>query len=236
MLKPNVQTTLSPRYYKLTNQIREDLVRGEFQPGQRMKMNELAVRYDTGPNTVREALQQLSGEGWIILEPNKGAVVRPLTSQVIKDIYEMREVLEICTARKFVDNASNNHLKELSDIQDRFEEAAKQSNFVECSLMNSAFHRYINHNAGNHEITETVEKYSRLMGSIRRYIGYGDGRADQVAKEHRDLINAFQQRDANKAAGIISAHLKASCVDILEHYLAAEDLESQPSKAVSASA
>ena len=198
-MPPNIGLTpLGPRYVKVANAIREDLVRGEFQPGQRLKTNELATRYDTGLNTVREALQQLNGEGWIILAPNRGAVVRPLTTKVIVDIYEMREALEVCTARGFVDD-------------------------IECSVLNGTFHRFINQRAGNAEITKIIENYGRLMSSIRRYVGYGRERADQVIKDHRQLIEAFRLRDADMAANITSEHLKTSCADILANYVTEVD-------------
>lgn len=216
-------TPLGPRYVKVANAIREDLVRGEFQPGQRLKTNELATRYDTGLNTVREALQQLNGEGWIILAPNRGAVVRPLTTKVIVDIYEMREALEVCTARGFVDSASNKDIRELSEIQDRFDEAARQGDDIECSVLNGTFHRFINQRAGNDEITKIIENYGRLMSSIRRYVGYGRERADQVIKDHRKLIEAFRLRDADMAANITSEHLKTSCADILANYVTEVD-------------
>lgn len=225
---------LSPRYVRVANAIREDLVRGEFQPAQRMKTIDLATRYDTGLNTVREALQQLSGEGWVILEPNKGAVVRPLTRKVIGDIYDMREALEVHTARNFVDNASNNHIRILSEIQDRFESAAEAKDFLECSIQNGNFHNFINLQAGNEEIAKVIENYGRLMSSIRRYVGYDKGRAEQVTLDHRQLIEAFQARDAVAAARITSRHLRSSCEDILEHYATDVDRTAERFASISA--
>lgn len=223
MHSSNGPTVLGPRYFKVANAIREDLVRGEFQPGQRLKTNELATRYGTGSNTVREALQQLNGEGWIVLAPNRGAVVRPLTRKVIVDIYEMREALEVCTARSFVENASNNDIRELSEIQEQFEAAAQQGDTIECSLLNGKFHRFINQCAGNEEITKIIDNYGRLMSSIRRYVGYGRARADRVISDHRLLIEAFQDRDADRAASITSEHLRVSCEDILANYVTHAD-------------
>lgn len=208
-----------PSYTRISNAIREDLVLGAFAPGQRLKMNDLAQRYDAGANAVREALQQLSGEGWIIISPNRGAVVRPITATVIRDIYELREALEACTTVKFVDSASPNDIRHVQDIQAQFDSAAQRNDDETCSRKNSEFHQFINEKAGNAEIVEVIARYGRLMGSIRRHIGYGNGRADQVAKEHHLLIKAFIERDKVLVRETITMHLRRSCEDILSRYL-----------------
>lgn len=214
--------THAPSYTRISNAIREDLVHGAFAPGQRLKMNDLALRYDAGANAVREALQQLSGEGWILISPNRGAIVRPITAEVIRDIYELREALEACTTVKFVDLASPNDIRHVQDIQAQFDAAASIKDDETCSRKNSEFHSFINQKAGNAEIVEVIARYGRLMGSIRRHIGYGVGRADQVSEEHHLLIKAFVDRDKELVREIISKHLQHSCKDILSRYVTSD--------------
>lgn len=215
----NTSAARAPSYLKVANALREDLVQGAFHPGQRLKTGELAKRYAAGANAVRESLQQLAGEGWILMSPNRGATVRPITHSVIRNIYELRRALEVCTAIKFVDMASNVDLKALSQIQDQFEAAVAIGDDITCSRQNSAFHGFINAKAGNEEIDEVIQRYGRLMGSIRRHVGYGNTRAAEVASEHRELIAAFEHRDKDAAAQTIAMHLEKSCEDIVYNYV-----------------
>lgn len=205
-------------YVRVATAIRNDMLSGVFAPGQRMKVMDLARRYDIGPNTVREALHQLSGEGWIEIEPNRGAVVRTITRKVIEDTYTLLEILQRHTARLFVDRASNLDLRELTDVQDAFERSAAVGDHVECSLCNSAFHKLIDTRAGNGEVASTLERYSRLVGPIRRLVGYGDGRAAKVSADHRAIIAAFSKRDPDEAERISAEHLRSSCKDIIQHF------------------
>ena len=57
--------------------IRRDIISGQLGANARLKVSELARRYASSTNPVREALQQLRGEGFVIIEPNRGARVRP---------------------------------------------------------------------------------------------------------------------------------------------------------------
>lgn len=227
MIPPQKEPVGTPSYFRVSNAIREDLVQGKLAPGQRLKMNDLAQRYNAGANAVREALQQLSGEGWIVISPNRGAIVRPITTQIIRDIYELRNALETCTTVKFVDVASPNDIRDLQQIQAEFDAAAAAKDDVNCSRKNSEFHSFINEKAGNAEIVEVIARYGRLMGSIRRHIGYGDGRATQVSEEHHRLIDALIKRDKTLVAQITSQHLRDSCEDVVRRYVLLHDTQAE---------
>ena len=59
------------------SKIREDIIEGNIPADSRLKIRDLAARYGVSTNPVREALQQLRGEGFVIITPNRGARVRP---------------------------------------------------------------------------------------------------------------------------------------------------------------
>ncbi len=58
--------------------IREDIIEGRIAADSRLKVRDLAARYDVSTNPVREALQQLRGEGFVVISPNRGARVRTI--------------------------------------------------------------------------------------------------------------------------------------------------------------
>ena len=74
--------------------IRNDIISGQLRANERLKVVDLAKRYGTSTNPIREALQQLQGEGLVVIAPNKGATVRTIDEHLIREIYEVNAVLD----------------------------------------------------------------------------------------------------------------------------------------------
>ena len=81
-------------YSRLRDLIRLDIVAGRLRPGARLKIAELAARYDTSAIPVREALQQLQGEGIVTFIANRGASVRTIDENFIRNIHEICALIE----------------------------------------------------------------------------------------------------------------------------------------------
>ena len=98
--------------------IREDIVSGRLGPNERLKVADLAEHYQTSTNPVREALQQLRGEGFVLIEPNRGARVRPIDADFVRDIIEIEMLIEPALTRWFVSIVSDADILELERIQE----------------------------------------------------------------------------------------------------------------------
>ena len=81
-------------YDMLRDAIREDIVAGLFPPGSRLKVSDLTERYNISAIPIRDALQQLCGEGFVAIEPNRGASVREIDAKFLNQIYEIRRAVE----------------------------------------------------------------------------------------------------------------------------------------------
>ncbi len=91
-------------FYQL---IRDDIIQGRLPANSRLKIGSLAEYYGTSTTPIREALQQLRGEGFVIIEPNRGARVRPIDDNFIRDIYEIEALIEPYLAKSFVELATS---------------------------------------------------------------------------------------------------------------------------------
>ena len=89
--------------YKL---IREDIISGRLEANERLVVADLAERHGTSTNPVREALQLLRGEGFVIFARNRGARVRPIDQDFVRDIYEIGVLIEPALTRWFVGMAT----------------------------------------------------------------------------------------------------------------------------------
>ena len=81
-------------YQRVRDIIRNDIITGQFQAGARLKISELVERYGLSAMPIREALQQLQGEGLVVLSANKGASVRRIDERFLWQGYEVRKALE----------------------------------------------------------------------------------------------------------------------------------------------
>jgi DNA-binding GntR family transcriptional regulator len=195
-----------------------DIISGVFHPGDRLKINALIERYDVGANPIREALQQLQGEGLVEMIPNRGATVRYLDERVARQMLELRQAVDMLVARKFAEAGSYKLLDDLKAVQARFEEAVREGRVEEYTAHNNAFHEIITAAADNQEAEAILTRSSMLTRAIRRTVGYGPERVHSILAEHRDLIAAFERRDAERAGEIAFNHAKRASDDLLEQY------------------
>ena len=83
--------------------IREEIITGGLAANARLKVSDLAKRLGTSTNPVREALQQLRGEGFVVMSPNKGARVRPIDEDFVRNTFEIELLIEPYLMRSFVE-------------------------------------------------------------------------------------------------------------------------------------
>ena len=102
--------------------IREDIIEGRLAANERLVVTDLARRHGTSTNPVREALQLLRGEGFVTFVANRGARVRPIDQDFVRDIYEIGVLIEPALTRWFVNMATGEDIAELERIQALIEE------------------------------------------------------------------------------------------------------------------
>src|SRR5215213_4414842 len=84
----------------LAEALRERIMVGELAPGQRLIERDLVERYEVGRGTVRAALQRLEHEGLVTVETHRGAFVRQLDKQALRELFELRTALELEAAHR----------------------------------------------------------------------------------------------------------------------------------------
>ena len=215
---PESKAHLGANYQRVSEVLRVDIFSGVFNPGDRLKINALVERYGVGANPIREALQKLQGEGLVEMTPNKGATVRYLDENVTRDMLELRQAIDEFFARRFVEFGSYQLLDKLVQVQQDFEKAVAEARREDYLDHNNVFHEVIMSAANNREAEAVLRRSSMLTRSIRRLVGYGNHRLDVIIEEHNNLIQAFKDRDADRASRIARLHAKGAADDLLEQY------------------
>lgn len=91
----NASQLSNTTYSKVREQLRHDILSNYFAPGARLKILDLVKLYNVSQMPIREALQQLQGEGLVVIEQHKGAYVRHIDKKFVSNIYDVRRVIEV---------------------------------------------------------------------------------------------------------------------------------------------
>jgi DNA-binding GntR family transcriptional regulator len=205
----------SQRAVSLYEIIREDILSGRLKPNERLVVADLAERLGTSTNPIREALQMLRGEGFVVFSPNRGARVRPIDHDFVRNIYEISALIEPALTRWFVGMATDHDIAELERIQRLIEE----NNFVDAVLhsgLDVQFHTVVYQRHYNRHAAEIWWKHRQVLRSITQRLPYTRARRSQVLSEHRELIELVKAGEADKAAQCVARHVEASGRHILE--------------------
>lgn len=200
--------------------LRDDILRGRVRANERLKVSELAQRYGTSTNPVREALQQLRGEGFVVFSHNRGARVREIGEEFVRDVFEMEALIEPYLTRWFVGVVSDEDIARLEAVQDEIE----QLDFTDLArhgALDTQFHRLVYDRHYNRHAFELWWRHREILGAINRGHPMALGRRAAVLREHRELIDAFRRHDAELAAAVIERHVRGSGEHIMQQMRAA---------------
>jgi DNA-binding GntR family transcriptional regulator len=195
--------------------IRDEIISGRLGPNERLKVADLAARYGTSTNPIREALQQLRGEGFVVIEPNRGARVRPIDEAFVRDIFEIEVLIEPALTRWFVSIADDSDIARLEAVQAEIEEL----NFADLArhgALDTRFHQLIYDRHYNRHSAELWWKHREILRAISRRYPTSLSRRAAVIREHRELIERIKAQDADGAAAVVARHVEGSGRHIIE--------------------
>lgn len=200
------EATRRPRVNEIAATLRERIIRGELQPGQRLVEQTLANDLSVSRVPIREALHILRGEGFVSATPNRGMVVHPLSEQDVEDLFEVREVLEVFAVRRAAERATQ---WEIDQLQLALEDAAatlEGGTPLTRRRCNQSFHDILTGAAHNEllaTLTEPIE--ARLQWLVSR-----SDHPTKFHEEHLEIFDAVRSRDADRAAAAALAHIHTS--------------------------
>jgi DNA-binding GntR family transcriptional regulator len=200
----------------IQNLLRNDIVSGELAFGSRLVIEDLASRYGVSHMPIREALRVLHGEGLVVIEPNRGARVRPIYRGFIEDVFDVRCAIETMLARRAAERRTAQHLRKLRETAARLEAMVAAGDHAAVPLANREFHTVINDAAGNPGALPIVDSHWLLLSALLKRYGFGDQRFQRVIEEHQHLIQAIERRDGHSAAVLMGAHIEKGKNNLLE--------------------
>lgn len=194
-----------------------DVFRGKLHAGQHLVTQTLAERFKVSHTPIREALIALSGIGIVDLEPNRGAIVRKVTAKDVREISQVRRVLECEATRRACGRIDLDDLAQIAAELKRLRRAKPRlpQRFIEASReVDSRLHDLIANSCGNTFLANELGRLKILFRSFRdvawehEVLRNDYRRLAEEAEEHLAIVEALQEGDARLAARHMSQHIR----------------------------
>lgn len=194
--------------------IQELIVSGQLKPGQHLVESELAELLGVSRQPVREALQQLSGEGWVDLHPGQGAFVHVPTVAEADQLLAVRTLLETESARLAAQHAGPDGVRRLRALCRRGIEAVTSDDVEAAVATNSELHALVTELSGNKVLAELASQVARRVRWYHTPVARQRGMASW--EEHTALIDAIEAGDGDRAARIMREHTEHTRASYME--------------------
>lgn len=199
-----------PLAENLYTQIQMDIIKGILPADKKLTEQSLCEQYKVSRTPVREALRQLEIEGLVENIPNRGAFVVGFTSQDIKDIFELRKTYEIQAVKWAIERINDDELDELGEIFEFMEFYTKKHDIDKMLNINSNFHQLIYTASKNKMLRQVLSSYQMYIKYSRNIVSYDNDYLETVLEEHRDIYEAFLQKNEELAVKSMQAHMDNS--------------------------
>ena len=196
------------------DQIRQDILDGAYGAGEQLRQDMLAASFGVSRIPVREALFQLEAEGFVQIEPHKGAVVTSLSPAEVEDVFALRVMLEPRLMRASIGRLTGRDLEGLDKIQSEFDTAIKDNDIGQWGTLNARLHMAMYASAG---LPRTFSVVAGLLQTSERYtrIQLATQAAWQRAQsEHAELIALCRSGDSETACSLLVRHITTVQTDL----------------------
>lgn len=189
------------------NTLRQAIIKGDLQPGERLLEIQLADKLGVSRTPVREAIRKLELEGLVTMMPRRGATVSGITIKHLKDVLEIREALEELAMELACKRMTKEQLQELRKEEKLLSSKENSDNAFELSDIDEKFHELIYQSTGNERLIQMLANLREQMYRYRlEYMKAKDKRKKLMA-EHARIIKAIEAGNAAEGRLAIREHI-----------------------------
>jgi len=193
-----------------------DIFHGRLRAGQRLVTESLAARFGVSHTPIREALIELSGIGVVDLLPNRGALVRRVTARNVRDVCQVRQMLECEAARGAARRVERAHVETLAaDIRALAAMRPNPEAVERARRLDDRLHDLVRESCGNMFLSEELSRLQTLFRTFRdvtwdlELARHDYHRIAVEAAEHLAICAALSVGDAQQAARAMTRHIRS---------------------------
>lgn len=189
------------------NTLRRAIITGEFAPGERLMEISLANRLGVSRTPVREAIRKLELEGLVIMIPRKGAQVAKITEKSLRDVIEIRCVLEEFAASLACERITEEGKEKLKQAHREFVEAVRTNDIITIVEKDENFHDAIFQATCNDKLITIINNLREQFYRYRMEYVKDIEQHSVLVTEHERLLHAIFNQDSETAKQIMRTHL-----------------------------
>ncbi|MFT6897585.1 MAG: DNA-binding GntR family transcriptional regulator [Paraglaciecola sp.] len=197
--------------------LKQDIRNNNLPLNEPLKQADLAQRYQVSRIPVRDVLQRLKNEGWLVQSGKRGVMVQPLSAIDAQDLYQMRMLLEPMLLAYAIPNLSNQNIGQAQDILQQARDSSTLS-INEQGELNWQFHACLYQPALHPVLFDTVARLHQLCA---RYIGFHSVELDHLDtshEQHAQLLVAISNKQTTLAQQLLGQHI-SQAGEILVAYI-----------------
>lgn len=186
-----------------------------LRPGEKVNELELSRQLGVSRTPVREALNRIAAEGFLIATPNRGYSVRPLDAKQLMALYEYRATVELGVVRLVCERATDEELADLARmVEGSRDEVENDAQALRLLSQDEAFHERLAALARNPEFLRSVRSINERL-RFPRWIDL-KVRRSQTRNDHPDIVRALQARDHATVQALMSQHIEKHLDQVIE--------------------
>jgi DNA-binding GntR family transcriptional regulator len=223
---PSEQTTGTPPVFtarpdrrKMTDwvweELRDAIIELRLRPGEPLREVALAEQLGVSKTPLREAFARLEQEGLVETTSFKGAVVTGYSEIDLKEIYELRALLEGAAARAAAERSKDETLEALRDVVDRSRGLRDAGDLVGLAGLIGQFDLIVYAQVSNERISALIDNLRAHLTRIGKLTESIPGRVEASVEEHAAIVDAIVARDADEAERLMRVHIGSVLADQL---------------------
>lgn len=200
----------------ILSRLRQEILSGAHPGGTQLRQDALAEAYGVSRIPVREALFQLEAEGLVRIQPHRGAVVSEISVAEIRDVFDLRALLEPRLLRASAPRLGADDFKTLARRLEEFATGLEARNVGRWGELNTAFHMALyaradlpRTSAVVASLLQTSDRYTRLQLSRTQAL-------DRADREHKEIVSLLRKKRVGDAARLLVSHIEAVKDDLIQ--------------------
>jgi DNA-binding GntR family transcriptional regulator len=215
----NQEPSLASQAYQ---RLHQDIITCLLAPGQVVSERELARHYEVSKTPMREALAQTCHDGLMQRLPGRGYMVAPITIKDIRDLFDLRLILEITAVERAAQDPASELLSRLKEMAEAKYEPGEPESHISFLQTNQAFHLALAEAAANRRLVGLLED---LFNQMERLFHLGlrlRDSSEEMRREHQEVVAALENGDIESAVTAIKEQIISSRDRILEAVMQGE--------------
>lgn len=189
------------------NTLRQAILKGELEPGERLMEIQLAERLGVSRTPIREAIRKLELEGLVLMIPRKGAEVAHISETSLREVLEVRRSLEELAIELACQRITEEGIQEVEAAEAAFADAIRRGDAMNIAETDEHYHDMIYQSTGNSRLVQILNNLREQMYRYRlEYIKDADKRQILIV-EHEHILKALKSHNIAEAKSAVREHI-----------------------------